>query len=117
MAIHPDLIERLKKLREFNTSKRVAEGRFREADAGKKPFFAQLFLQQKELARGKEKVSVAELEYRAYATIEWKSYSSELAKAETEYNYRDLELQIQLNAYYGELSTFKRAPNLQDEGT
>lgn len=108
MSLHPDLQARLTKLREFNQSKKRAESIFRQAEAGKKPFFAQLFLK----TEGK---SIAEREYKVYASLEWKGYSLQLADAETEYNYRDLELQIQMNAYYAELNTFKRG-FLEDEG-
>jgi len=107
MAIHPDLVARLQKLREFNKAKRAAEVHYRKLDAGKKPFFAQLFLN----TEGK---SVAEREYKVYASQDWKAYADGLAEAETEYNYRDLELQIQLNAYYGELNTFKQADRVLD---
>ena len=78
-----------------------AERAFRTADAGKKPFFAQLFLQ----TLGS---SITEREHRVYAREEWINYVDALANAETEFNYRDLEFQIQLNAYYGELAALKQ---------
>lgn len=107
MAIHPELVARLKKLREFNQAKRDAEMKFRRAEAGKKPFFAQLYLK----TEGK---SVAEREHKVYASKEWQDYAQALADAETEYNYRHYELQIQLNAYFGELNTFKKADEILD---
>lgn len=106
--IHPELVSRLQKLREYNWLKTEAEKLFRKAEAGKKPFFAQLFLK----TEGK---SVAEREYKVYASPEWQNYANQLAELETEFNYRDLELQIQMNAYYAELNTFKHADRALDK--
>lgn len=105
--IHPDVAERLNKARSINKSKLELEGIYRAAKAGEKPFFAQLFLK----TEGK---SVAEREYKVYASNEWQQFAQSLVSAETNFNWIRIELEIQMSGVIGEMSGAKYSQILEE---
>lgn len=103
------LHERLSHLSTQNDRLKQAEGEYRLKEAQKKSLEADLYLK----SEGK---NVAEREAKSYSSEEWKSFSRELSELQTKYNFESRRFEILMNAYYGELNTFKRDETLIKKG-